>query len=78
MATISDNADTIEVQMNNGDLYLIKKRNVKLIKTDTLNIYDNSENRRGAEAIRLKHSEVTSPTTSDLNELYTTIRNFID
>jgi len=78
MATISENQDTIEVTMGNGDIYLIKKRNVKLIKTDTLNIYDNSENRRGSDAIRLTHSEVTSPVSSDLQELYVTIRNFID
>ena len=44
---------------------------LKLIKsTLTLSIYDNSENRRGADAIRVTHAEVTSPTTADLNDLY--------
>ncbi len=78
MATIEANDDTIQITMSNSDVYLIKKGNVKLIKTDTINIYDNSENRRGTDAIRLKHSEVTSPITTDLQELYITIRNFID
>lgn len=78
MAIITNNQDSLQITETNGDIYLIIKRNVKLIKTDTLNIYDNSENRRGTEAIRLKHSDVTSPITADLNELYTTIRNFID
>ena len=79
MATITDKTDGIEIVDSHGDTYFIKYANVKLIKSSlTLSIYDNSENRRGADAIRLTHAEVTSPSTADLNNLYTTIRGYID
>jgi hypothetical protein len=79
MATITDKTDGIEIVDSHGDTYFIKYANCKLIKsTLTLSIYDNSENRRGADAIRVTHAEVTSPTTTDLNDLYTTIRGYID
>lgn len=78
MATITNRTDGIEIVDSHGDTYFIKYANVKLIKYDTLKIYDNSENRRGADAIDLTHAEVTSPSTADLDELYTTVRDYID
>jgi hypothetical protein len=78
MATITNCNDGIEVLDSNGDTYFIKYNNCKLIKTNVLKIYDNSENRRGAEAINLTHGEVTNPVTSDLDDLFNTIRNYID
>jgi hypothetical protein len=79
MATIINNTDGLEITDKGGSVYFIKYANCKLIKSSTtLSIYDNSENRRGADAIRVTHAEVTSPTTADLNDLYTTIRGYID
>ena len=79
MATITNKTDGIEVVDSHGDTYFIKYANVKLIKGySTVSIYDNSENRRGADALRFIHSEVTSPSTADINILYTTIRGYID
>lgn len=79
MATIINNTDGLEITDNGGSVYFIKYANCKLIKSSTaLSIYDNSENRRGADALRFLPSEITSPVVSDIDELYTTIRNFID
>lgn len=79
MATITNRTDGIEIVDAGGDTYFIKYGNVKLIKSSlTLSIYDNSENRRGADALKVKHADVTSPVTTDLNDLYTTIRGYID
>ena len=78
MATITNCNDGIEVVDSNGDTYFIKYNNCKLIKTNVLKIYDNSENRRGANALRFSPSDITNPVVSDIDELYTTIRNFID
>jgi hypothetical protein len=78
MATITDKTDGIEIVDSHGDTYFIKYANCKLLKRDALVIYDSSGRRRGSAPLRLSYSEVTSPTTSDLNDLYTTIRNYID
>jgi len=79
MATITNKTDGIEIVDSHGDTYFIKYGNVKLIKSAlTLSIYDNSENRRGADAIKVSHTEVSSPTSTDLQDLYTQIRTFID
>lgn len=79
MATIENKTDGIEIVDNGGSTYFIKYANCKLIKSAlTLKIYDNSERRLGAAALSVEHSEITSPVTSDLEELYSTIRNFID
>ena len=78
MATITNKTDGIEVEDSHGDTYFIKYANCKLIKRDVLNIYDNSERRTGAAPIRLTFAEVTSPSTADLDALYTTVRNYID
>lgn len=51
MATITNKTDGVEIVDSHGDTYFIKYSNVKLIKTDTLKVYDNSENRRGTEEI---------------------------
>ena len=78
MATITDLTDGIEIVDSHGDTYFIKYGNCKLIKTDVLKIYDNSENRRGQDSINLTYNEVTSPVTSDLTDLFNTVRNYID
>ena len=79
MATITNKTDGIEIVDSHGDTYFIKYANVNLIKSSgTVSIYDNSENRRGADALKITHAEVTSPVTTDLNDLYTTIRGYID
>ena len=78
MATITNRTDGIEIVDAGGDTYFIKYSNCKLIKTNVLKIYDNSENRRGSDAINLTHSEVTSPVTDNLTDLFNTIRNYID
>ena len=78
MATITDKTDGIEIVDSHGDTYFIKYANCKLIKLDTLNIYDNSERRRGAAPIKLTYAEVTLPVTGSLDILYTTVRDFID
>ena len=78
MATITNKTDGIEVVDSHGDTYFIKYANCKLIKRDVLNIYDNSERRKGAAPNRLTFAEVTSPSTADLDALYTTVRNYID
>jgi len=79
MATITNKTDGLEIVDAHGDTYFIKYNNVKLIKSSgTVSIYDNSENRRGADALKVTHAEVTSPVTAGLNNLYTTIRTYID
>jgi len=70
MATITNKTDGIEILDSHGDTYFIKYANCKLIKRDILNIYDNSERRIGAAPI--------SPSTANLDALYTTVRNYID
>jgi hypothetical protein len=78
MATIANLTDGIEIVDYNGDTYFIKYDNCKLIKTNVLKIYDNSENRRGQDSIDLTYNEVTYPVTSDLTDLFNTVRNYID
>ena len=79
MATIINSTDGIEVTDDGGSVYFIKYANCKLIKSgDTVRIYDNSERRSGANALRFTSSEVTTPTSNNINELYISIRNFID
>jgi hypothetical protein len=79
MATIINNTDGIEITDNGGSVYFIKYGNVKLLKsTTTLSIYDNSERRSGANALRFTRAEVTNPATANVDALYLSIRNFID
>ena len=79
MATITNKTDGLEIVDSHGDTYFIKYNNVKLIKSSgTVSIYDNSENRRGADALKVTHADVTSPVIAYLNNLYTTIRTYID
>ena len=60
----------------------IKHNNVKLLKRGTnLNIYDNSDDdgsQRGQVYITIPHSEVTSPVTGNINDLYTTVKGYVD
>ncbi len=79
MATIINKTDGIEVTDNGGSVYFIKYANCKLIKSGgTVSIYDNSERRQGANALRFTNSDVTIPSADDLDALYITIRNYID
>jgi hypothetical protein len=79
MATIINKTDGIEVTDDGGSVYFIKYANCKLIKSvSTLSIYDNSERRQGANRLRFTPSDVTNPSTVDVDTLYSTIRNYID
>jgi len=79
MATIINKTDGIEVTDDGGSVYFIKYANCKLIKSvSTVSIYDNSERRTGAASLRFTPSDVTDPSTGDVDTLYSTIRNYID
>ena len=79
MATITNSTDGIEVTDDGGSVYFIKYANCKLIKSaNSLSIYDNSERRQGANRLRFTPSQVSDPSTVDIDSLYTTIRNYID
>lgn len=79
MATIINSTDGIEVTDDGGSVYFIKYANCKLIKSaNSLSIYDNSERRQGANRLRFTPSQVSDPSTVDIDSLYTTIRNYID
>ena len=79
MATVINKTDGIEVTDDGGSVYFIKYANCKLIKSSlTLSIYDNSERRLGANRLRFSPSDVTDPSTGDVDTLYSTIRNYID
>jgi len=79
MATVINKTDGIEVTDDGGSVYFIKYANCKLIKSSlTLSIYDNSERRLGANRLRFAPSDVTDPSTGDVDTLYSTIRNYID
>ena len=81
MATITNLTSGIEVTFAGAVTY-IKHSNVKLLKRGTnLNIYDNSDddgNQRGQSYITIPYSEVTSPATANINELYTAVKGYID
>ena len=81
MATISNLTSGIEIDLN-GSVTYIKHGNAKLLKRGTnLNVYDDSDesgNQRGQMYISIPFDEVTSPVTADIDELYTTVRGYID
>ena len=81
MATIINLTSGIEVDFAGAVTY-IKHGNVKLLKRGTnINIYDDSDddgNQRGQIYITIKHSEVTSPVTADIDALYTAVKGYID
>ncbi len=81
MATITNLTSGIEVNYGGAVTY-IKHGNVKLLKRGTnLNIYDDSDddgNQRGQVYISIPFSEVTSPSTGDIDALYSTVRGYID
>lgn len=81
MATITNRTSGIEIDFGGAVTY-IKHSNVKLLKRGTnLNIYDDSDNdgnQRGQVYMTIPHSEVTSPVTADINELYNTVRGYVD
>lgn len=81
MATITNLTSGIEIVFGGATTY-IKHGNTKLLKRgNNLNIYDDSDddgNQRGQVYITIPHSEVTSPVTADIDELYNTVRGYID
>jgi len=81
MATITNLTSGIEINYGGAVTY-IKHGNVKLLKRGTnLNIYDDSDddgNQRGQVYISIPFSEVTSPSTGDIDALYSTVRGYID
>jgi len=81
MATITNLTSGIEVDFAGAVTY-IKHGNVKLLKRGTnINIYDDSDddgNQRGQIYITIKHSEVTSPVTADIDALYSAVKGYID
>lgn len=81
MATITNLTSGIEINYGGAVTY-IKHGNVKLLKRGTnINIYDDSDddgNQRGQIYISIPFSEVTSPSESDIDALYATVRGYID
>jgi len=81
MATITNLTSGIEVNYGGAVTY-IKHGNVKLLKRgNNINIYDDSDddgNQRGQVYISIPFSEVTSPSTGDIDALYSTVRGYID
>ena len=81
MATITNLTSGIEINYGGAVTY-IKHGNVKLLKRGTnINIYDDSDddgNQRGQLYISIPFSEVTSPSESDIDALYATVRGYID
>ena len=81
MATITNLTSGIEIDFKGAVTY-IKHGNVKLLKRgNNINVYDDSDddgNQRGQVYISIPFSEVTSPSTADINALYTAVRGFID
>ena len=79
MATIINKTDGIEITDDGCSVYFMKYANCKLIKSgNTLSIYDNSERRLGANGLRFAPSDLSNPSTIDIDTLYSTIRNYID
>lgn len=81
MATITNLTSGIEIDFK-GAITYIKHGNVKLLKrANNINIYDDSDddgNQRGQVYISIPFSEVTSPSTGDIDALYSTVRGYID
>ena len=81
MATITNLTSGIEIVFAGATTY-IKHGNVKLLKRgNNINVYDDSDddgNQRGQVYISIPFSEVTSPSTADIDALYTAVRGFID
>ena len=81
MATITNLTSGIEIDFSGAVTY-IKHGNVKLLKRgNNINIYDDSDddgNQRGQVYISIPFSEVTSPSTGDIDALYTAVRGYID
>ncbi len=81
MATITNLTSGIEIDFKGAVTY-IKHGNVKLLKRgNNINVYDDSDddgNQRGQVYISIPFSEVTSPSTANIDALYTTVRGYID
>ena len=81
MATITNLTSGIEIDFAGAVTY-IKHNNVKLLKRgNNINIYDDSDddgNQRGQVYISIPFADVTSPSTGDIDALYSTVRGYID
>ena len=81
MATITNLTSGIEIDFKGAVTY-IKHGNVKLLKRgNNINVYDDSDddgNQRGQVYISIPFSEVTSPSTANIDALYTAVRGYID
>ena len=80
MATITNKTSGIEIVFGGATTY-IKHGNVKLLKrVNNLNIYDDSEeaSSTGQVYMSLPFSEVTSPSEANIDDLYNTIRGYVD
>ena len=81
MATITNLSTGIEIDFG-GSVTYIKHGNVKLLKRgNNINIYDDSDDdggQRGQVYMTISHSEVTSPVTANIDELFNTVKGFID
>ena len=81
MATITNLTSGIEINFAGAVTY-IKHNNVKLLKRgNNINIYDDSDddgNQRGQVYISIPFADVTSPSTGDIDALYSTVRGYID
>ena len=81
MATITNLSTGIEIDFG-GSVTYIKHGNVKLLKRgNNINIYDDSDDdggQKGQVYMTISHSEVTSPVTADIDELFNTVKGFVD
>ena len=81
MATITNLNTGIEIDFG-GSVTYIKHGNVKLLKRgNNINIYDDSDDdggQKGQVYMTISHSEVTSPVTADIDELFNTVKGFVD
>jgi len=81
MATITNLTSGIEINYGGAVTY-IKHGNVKLLKrANNINIYDDSDddgNQRGQVYISIPFADVTSPSTANIDALYSTVRGYID
>lgn len=81
MATITNLNTGIEIDFG-GSVTYIKHGNVKLLKRgNNINIYDDSDDdggQRGQVYMTIGHSEVTSPVTDNIDELFNTVKGFVD
>ena len=81
MATIVNKTSGLEIVFAGATTY-IKHGNVKLLKrVNSINIYDDSDesgNQRGQAYLSIPFDEVTEPVEANIDDLYNTVRGYID